>query len=207
MPARNIAKQSTTTGPPLDNSSEAAGFIYDTVDGFITYNDAGTTRKLVNTSEAQTISGAITFTGAVSTTAVGQIRTQTTTITNTQFLAIRATPISCVAAPGAGFVNQFLAATISIDYTAAYTETDDNLAFKYTDGSGAQASITVETTGFVDLTADSMVNVTPFATQPALMTANAALVLHNTGNGELGGGNAANVITVTVVYRVVPFPL
>jgi hypothetical protein len=213
MPTNDIAKQGSLTFPVMTNTAKAAGILYYTVDGFIYYDDEGSARTIVNEEETQTItgnktfSGTTTFSGAVATTAAGQIQFRTTTITNTQFLAIRATPISCIPAPGVGFVNQFLAATISIDYTAAYTETDDNLAFKYTDGSGAQVSATVETTGFVDLTADSMVNVGPFATQPVLMTTNAAVVLHNTGNGEFGGGDAANVITVTAVYRVVPFPL
>lgn len=33
---------------------------------------------------------------------------------------------------------------------------------------------------------------------------NKALVLHNTGDGELGGGNAANVVRARIFYAVVP---
>jgi hypothetical protein len=206
MSIRSVHKQSATTGPALLNTGNDAGLIYDTDDGFLTYSDAGTSRKLVNTSEAQTISGAITFSGAVTTTAAGQIRVVQTTITNAQFLAIRGTPIAIVAAPGAGFGLQFLGGWITIDYTAAYTESADNLAVRFTDGSGQIVSGAIETTGFVDATADSyqlMVALAP-TTGPAVV--NAALVLHNTGDGEFGGGNAANVITVTTYYRVVTVP-
>jgi hypothetical protein len=211
MPINKIEKRAGTTH--LENLPNAAGFGYDSDDGFTKYNDAGTIRTIVDTAKTQTISGTktfsgtVTFSGAVSNTATGQIRFATTTITNTQFTGIRAAPVTLVAAPGAGFALQFLGATISIDYTAAYTETADNLSIRYTDGSGQKASADIETTGWVDLTADSMVNVIPLATGPQLMTANAALVLHNIGDGEFGGGNAANVITATVIYRVIAHPL
>lgn len=205
MSIRTIHKQSATTGPALINTGNDAGFIYDTDDGFIKYSDAGTTCALVNTSEAQTISGAITFSGAVTTTAAGQVRVVQTTVTNAEFLAIRATPKTIVAAPGAGFGLQFLGGWITIDYTGAYTETADNLAVRFTDGSGTVVSGTIEATGFVDATADSYMVMVAAAPTGACV-ANAALVLHNTGDGEYGGGNAANVITVTTYYRVVTVP-
>src|SRR3972149_3482378 len=120
-------------------------------------------------------------------------------VTVAEMLAIRATPKTLVAAPGAGYALEFVSALFIYDYTAAYTESDDNLAVRYTDGSGTVVSLTLETTGLLDATADKISTISPLATDP-LITANAALVLHNTGNGELGGTGSA--CRVKVAYRV-----
>ncbi len=111
----------------------------------------------------------------------------------------RATPKTLVAAPGAGYVLEFVSAVFIYDYAAAYTETDDNLAIRYTDGSGTVVSLTLETTGLLDATADMISSISPLATDP-ILTANAALVLHNTGSGELGG--TGSPCRVKVAYRV-----
>lgn len=121
-------------------------------------------------------------------------------LTNAQVLALRATPIALVAAPGAGKVIEFVSAEFIFDYTAAYTEDADNLAVKYTDGSGAKASADLETTGFLDATSDQLRNL--IAIGGVVQVANAALVLHNLGGEEFGGGNAANALRVKVAYRV-----
>jgi hypothetical protein len=127
-------------------------------------------------------------------------------ITNAEMLALRAAPKTLVAAPGAGKVIQFLGALLFFDYTAAYTESTDNLAIRYTDGSGTIVSQAIEAGGFVDATADTMTNALPKIDAISAKTAcdNAVLVLHNTGDGELGGGNAANSVRVRVAYRIVP---
>ncbi len=126
------------------------------------------------------------------------------TITNAQMVALRATPKTLVAAPGAGKVLEFISATLFFDYTAAYTESADNMAVKYENGSGAAASQAIEATGFVDATADTMT--TAMAKIDAIVAKtgceNKVLVLHNTGDGEFGGGNAANVVRVKTAYRV-----
>lgn len=125
-------------------------------------------------------------------------------ITNAQFLAIRATPQTLVAAPGAGKVLEFISCMLFFDRTAVYSETADNLAVRYVDGSGVIVSQAIETTGFVDAATDASTN--GLAKIDAItLTAqgdNKALVLHNTGDGEFGGGNAANVIRVKVAYRI-----
>jgi len=119
-------------------------------------------------------------------------------ITTAQMLAIRATPVTLVAAPGTGKVLQFLGATLIYDFAAAYTESTDNLAVKYTNGSGVAVSETIETTGFLDATADRMIQSIPI--KDALMTANAALVLHNTGDGEFGGSGSP--VLVKILFAV-----
>lgn len=134
------------------------------------------------------------------------VRYAEVSITNAEMLALRATPKTLVAAPGAGFVNRFLGGELFFDYTGAYTETADNMAVKYTDGSGVAVSQTIEATGFVDATADTMTTIEPKIDAIVAKTGcdNQALVLHNTGDGEYGGGNAANVVRARIRYSVVP---
>lgn len=45
----------TTGRAKVKNLPDAAGIVYDKVDGFIKYNDAGNIRTLVNTDEVQTL--------------------------------------------------------------------------------------------------------------------------------------------------------
>lgn len=132
------------------------------------------------------------------------IQYATVTITNAEMLALRATPKTLVAAPGAGYMLEFISAELLFDYTGAYTESDDNMAVRYTDGSGAIVSQAIESTGFVDATADTITNALPKidAIVAKSGSENKALVLHNTGDGEFGGGNAANVVRVKIAYRV-----
>lgn len=79
------------------------------------------------------------------------------------------------------------------------------MAVKYTNGSGVAVSETVETTGFIDQTAETYTSAV--MKKDTIVAAsgceNKALVLHNTGDGEFGG-NAANDVTLTVgiFYRV-----
>jgi hypothetical protein len=121
--------------------------------------------------------------------------------TNAQMLAFRATPLTLVASPGAGRINVFAGLELQFDRTAAYTESTANIVVRYTNGSGAIVSQVGEATGFADAAADAFLFVPP-ADSP-LLTPNAALVMHNNGAGEWGGGNAANVIYATVYYRIV----
>lgn len=134
------------------------------------------------------------------------IRYATVNLTNAQVLALRATPIEVIAQPGAGKFIEVLSGVLVFDRTAAYTESADNLQLKYVDGSGSAASNTIETTGFLDAAGDAIIKFGP-AANDALFTAagelsNAKVVIHNTGDGEYGGGNAANVVRVKVAYRV-----
>lgn len=132
------------------------------------------------------------------------IRYTTGTITNAEALALRATPKQLLAAPGAGTVAEFVSLELYFDYTAAYTESTANLAVRYKDASGTIVSQAIEATGFADATADTRTNGLPKIDSIAAKTAcdNQALVLHNTGAGEWGGGNAANAIYYKLAYRL-----
>lgn len=133
------------------------------------------------------------------------LRTAEVSITNAEMLALRAAPKELVAAPGAGKVIEFVSMVLLFDRTAAYTETADNMAVKYVDGSGTAISVAIESTGFVDAAADAVYFAMPLAgTVLGVKTLfeNQKLVLHNTGDGEFGGGNAANVVRAKVTYRI-----
>jgi hypothetical protein len=120
-------------------------------------------------------------------------------ITAAQMKALRATPKPLVAAPGTGYVLEFISALFIYDYTAAFTESADDIAVKYTDGSGATASTTLDATGLLDATSDQIRTLKAISTD-ITPVANAALVLHNTGDGEWGG--TGSPCRVKVAYRV-----
>ncbi len=108
-----------------------------------------------------------------------------------------------VAAPGADKVIQFLGAELILDYNSvAYTESGDNMAVRYTDGSGAIVSETIESTGFIDQTADTLTNAIPKKDVIVAATGavNQSLVLDNTGS-EFAAGNSP--VRVKVTYKVI----
>lgn len=120
-------------------------------------------------------------------------------LTAAEMLALRATPKTLVAAPGAGYVLEFISALFVYDYVAAFTETDDNIDVKYTGASGAIASTELDATGLLDATSDQLRTLKPIVTD-LTPVANSPLVLHNSGNGEWGG--TGSPCRVKVAYRV-----
>lgn len=106
-----------------------------------------------------------------------------TLITSAQVLALNATPITVVAAPGTNKYTEFLGAIVFLDYnSAAYVDDiGEDLVFKYTDGSGAEVSMQADG-GLFDGTADAVVWMPPKGNNEAVpgveMVANAVLVLH-----------------------------
>jgi hypothetical protein len=128
-------------------------------------------------------------------------------LTSAQVKALRASPITLVAAPGAGFLIEFVSAVLLLDYggTNVFTESGNNLAVKYTDGSGTAVSQTIEMTGFIDQSADTRTNALPSIDSIVAKSGceNKALVLHNTSGAEIAGNAGAdNVVRVKVAYRV-----
>lgn len=127
-------------------------------------------------------------------------------ITNAQMLAIRATPVTILPAQGAGKIAVLLGGLIVFNHTDVYTESADNLVIRYTDATGTAASVAIESTGFLTNAGDAAQIIYPVATPPILTEAdelsNAPLLLHNTGDGELGGGDAANTVRVIGMARV-----
>lgn len=163
-----------------------------------TYTDMATGRVFVNigtTSSAQWVPASE--------------QTLLTTLTSAQVKAVRATPIQLVPAPPAGFSLKFLWAKLFLDYggTNAFTETVDNFAIRYLDGTGVIVSQTIENTGFIDQAGDMETTAEPKIDVIATKAQSEAraLVLHNIGDGEIAG-NAANdnVLRVRTAYSIVP---
>lgn len=174
--------------------------------GDVIYRGASLWKRLVGNTTTARAFLAQTGTGAASAAPVWvalAIAEVEVSISSSEILALRATPKTLVAAPGAGKVAEFVGMVLLLDATAtAYVETADNLAVKYENGSGAQVSETIETTGFIDQTADTMTTGRPKLDQIVAKTGceNKALVLHNTGDGEFTTGTG--VIRAKVSYRV-----
>lgn len=133
---------------------------------------------------------------------------ETITLTSAEVKALRAAPKTIIAAPGAGKAIVVDSVTLQLNYggTNAFTESTDNLVLQYGD-SGTDITGSIETTGFIDQTADTLAiyypaNIAAMAT--ATIAANEVVELFNTGDGEIAG-NAANdnTLVVTVGYRVI----
>lgn len=112
---------------------------------------------------------------------IGVIKKADVIIPTGEVLALNGTPKTIVAAPGSGKYLEFLGAYVFLDYnSAAYVDdAGEDLVFKYTNGSGAEISQTMDGSAF-DGTADALVYARPAA--PAADTVevveNAAIVLH-----------------------------
>lgn len=130
------------------------------------------------------------------------------TLTQAQLVALRATPVELVPAPGANKVIDFIAAHFQLQYagTGNNTESTANLGIKYTDGSGVQVNETVECTGFIDQTVSTFTSarkkLDPIVAASA--SVNKALVLHNLGSGEYSttGGTPTSTLKVKVLFAI-----
>lgn len=134
----------------------------------------------------------------------GAVQYATVTVSSAELLALRATPKTLVAAQGAGKAIQLLSAQLFLDYNSAgYTESSDNMAIRYTDGSGVIVSQAIEATGFIDQTADTLTVALPKIDAIAAATGalNKALVLHNTGDGEYESGDSPLIVKIAYIVH------
>lgn len=131
----------------------------------------------------------------------GVVKTAHVTLTSAQILALNATPVSVLAAPGAGYVNviTMVHATKAAGTAYAGIATGEDIAFRYTDASGAIIA-TLEMTGFAD-SASATSGIAVGASNNTV--ANAAIVAHMT-TGEITTGNSPFLFTI--YYRTFPIP-
>lgn len=135
---------------------------------------------------------------------VGTLKFTDVEITAIQLKAIRATAIPLVVAAEAGAGNAIIPMSVSLKFeagTEVLTESADNLAVKYAGGAEA---MTIETTGLLDQAADQN-RYQGVAEAVLTPVANTALVLQNTGDGEIAGNVSDDAkLYVRTYYRVVP---
>ncbi len=121
--------------------------------------------------------------------------------TNAEVILMRATPLVCIAAPGANksiIVDRVT--IISDDAGGAWTESSDNLVLEYSGGVDITAAI--EATSLVGgAVVIESYGVLDTVLVPAV---NEAVELFNTGDGEWGGGNAANSLTTVIAFHIIP---
>lgn len=157
----------------------------------------GLTRTNARLISTQRILDATIVTGDLDNTLVKYAAVE---ITSAQLLALYTTPQTLVAAPGSGYILDFVSLLLAYDYgTAAYTlGSATNLQVKYTDGSGAAASVTQTTTGMIDQASDQIRHLDKLESNITPVN-NAALVL------TLAGGNPSvgdGTLHAKVLYRV-----
>lgn len=172
--------------------------------------DTTPTDGTLETSGAAVIGGTLTVPAASGILLGTDIITkvQDTTITSAQLLALNGTPKTVVTAPGAGLAVIPICIVLTKAAGTAYggIAAGEDLAFKFTDGSGAECAPQVETTGFLDQTTAQVrvVNVyggAGVATATITPVANAAVVIQLLV-GEITTGDSD--LKVRVYYRVVP---
>ena len=131
---------------------------------------------------------------------VSELRFNRVAITSAQILALNATPITLVAAPGTGKYLEFMGLTMILKSTAtAYAAVaTKNLAVKYTNGAGVTVSTQVASTGFMDQVVDVITTLKDISTD-VVIAANAALVMQML-TGEITTGTGTLVIDV--MYRI-----
>lgn len=119
-------------------------------------------------------------------------------LTAAETKALFTTPISLVAAPGAGLVAFPIEIVAkNVFGTAAYTG-GNALEFRYTDASGTKVTADIAST-FINLASGTQYNRVGGVAADTVLTANAALVVRvPTANPAAGDG----IITITVHYRI-----
>ena len=126
-------------------------------------------------------------------------------LTNSEIKALRTSPKELVAVPGSGKLLEFVSAVLILDAgSEVLTESEDNLAIEYNNGSGVAVSETIEVTGFIDQPTDTITRAIPVkdAIDASADIVNKNLALVNIGDGEYGG-NASNdaEMRVIITYR------
>ncbi len=199
-------------------SSDLGGITVNAAAGSVDIEAVGATDGdiILNSGDDMTFTVAGDLTLAVTgATNLGnnQLRRAVIAISDTEMDNLAGTQIELVASPGASAYLEFVSAVIALDWgSVAWTEPSapDDLAIRYTDGSGAIVSELLDATGFATATADSITVLAPTAditagttgavTVVATASVNKALVLDNTGSEWTNSGDSQ--VVVIIYYRI-----
>lgn len=135
------------------------------------------------------------------------VRVAAVSLTAAQILDLADTPITLVAAPGAGQYLELVSAVLLLDHAGdGFAEDADNLEIHYENEAGAAATAAIEMTGFIDQVADTVLGVLPLAPVARAKTAveNKALVLTNINDDFTDSGTTTSVLRVRTAYRTHP---
>lgn len=127
-----------------------------------------------------------------------EVRQAKVTVPTASVLAMNTTPVTLVAAPGAGYAVSVLSVVASIDYVSAAYATNTTIEIRYTDGSGTK--VTADIAGLLTTTADKFSRVMGIEAELAL-TANAPVVARvATGDPVTWDSD----VVFNVLYTIVP---
>lgn len=127
-----------------------------------------------------------------------------TAIPNASVRTMNATPVTIVEAPPAGYAvanlrihAKYIYATAAFDAVGA----GDDLEFRYTDGSGTKLANDVETTGWLDQTADGYRMSGPV--QTSLTPLAATKVVARFATGEVYSAAGGGSLVINAIYDLI----
>ena len=135
----------------------------------------------------------------------GTLQVASVDLTNAEIKDLADTPVELVAAPGVGKLLEFVGAVLILDYgTNVLVESADNLVIEYDDGDAAAASQTIEMTGFINQSADTITTAQPKVDviDASADIVNKNLALFNNSGDFTGNATADTTLTVLISYRV-----
>lgn len=182
------------------NDAETMVLGHSTVDSITLATDGAGTAEVALPAGSIDSTEILDATIASADIAQGVIQYAVVEVSSAEILALFTTPKELVAAPGANKSIEFISAFIAYDKGATtYTiNGSGDMQVKYTNGSGAAASSTRATTGFIDQAGDQVSQLEKVG-GTVVPVVNAAIVLAlATANPTLGDGT----LHIKVAYRV-----
>ncbi len=119
-------------------------------------------------------------------------------LTNLEVRAINSAPQTLVAAPGAGYVTEFISAVLILDWVAAAYANNGILGVYQTNAAGTVLSDTVALADLLAKVADTIVVLQALSADVTLL-ANKALVLSAAGGDSITGDSP---VRIKIAYRI-----